>query len=180
MKPASKKMVVIAIVKTPKSRNCSSDLAIGAPIEINQIEKMTAMATIRISHPIKSPLQPVHDFFQMLLGSSFINSVFGGTQCRRPKLDKWDGDTPSLPIYVIKISTRSLRGNGKNLGGTASRAWLTPINSASIHCCCFNSAITSSDGGAAFSAITGVVSRAEKSKQKIRIQTAARPAQALG
>ena len=51
--------------------------------------------------------------------------------------------------YVIKISTRSLRGCGTNdLDRSASLVSRGPINSASIRCCCFNSTMTSGDGGA--------------------------------
>jgi hypothetical protein len=40
--------------------------------------------------------------------------------------------------------------------------------------------MTSGDGGAVFSAMTGVLSRSEKSTVRIKTHTAASPAQALG
>ena len=84
--------------------------------------------------------------------------------------------------YVTKISNgRSLRGCGtKDLDRSASRVSRGPINSASKRCCCRNSTMTSGDGGEDFSAKTGDGSRMEKFTTRIKIQTAANPAQALG
>jgi hypothetical protein len=72
-----KKMIVTAMPKAPKSRNSSPDLATGIPSTINQIKSMINKAAIRISHPNKSPRQPVHDFFQKLFGFSFIKFIVG-------------------------------------------------------------------------------------------------------
>jgi hypothetical protein len=70
---ANKKITVIPIPAATKSFSSSPDLFMGVPSATNQIKRMTTKATIRISHPSKSPRKPVNDFFQMLLGSSFIN-----------------------------------------------------------------------------------------------------------
>ena len=75
----------------------------------------------------------------------------------------------------------SLRGHGANgFDRSASLGSRGPINSASSRCCCFNSTITSGEGGADFSATAGALSRTEKFTARITIQTAARPAQAVG
>ena len=123
-----------------------------------EMGRSTAKApTISKMNQSKRPRQPVHHFFQMLFGFSSIN------------------------FYVVKTSKRpSVRGRGKNFGGSASRSSLEPINCANMSFCCRNSAMISGDGGEIFSATIPDLSRIEKSTAKMKIQIAARPAQAAG
>ena len=140
---------------------------------------------------------PFRDFFQMLLGFSFINFFAVHTapeDWRTPDAPRRFNVHDFAPAFwtaaaLCRFSTRRsrhqnfhtlatrLRQKFGPVGVAVSRA---PINSASIRCCCFSSTMTSGDGGAAFSAMTGDLSRTEKSTAKIRIQTAASPAHALG
>jgi len=54
------------------------------------------------------------------------------------------------------------------------------MSSASSFCCFRNSTITSGDGGADRTAVRGDASRMEKFTANMKIQIAARPAQARG
>ncbi len=122
---------------------------------------------------------PFHGLFQMLLGSSFIKKFYHSS--RREPAHYFQLEWTHVRCYAVKISTRSPRGFGtKILGRSTSSGSREPTSSANIRCCFFNSTITSGDGGADFSAICGDGSRMEKFTAKMKTQTAASPAQALG
>ena len=110
----------------------------------------------------KSPRQPFHDFFQMLFGFSSINFLDACSKSSN---------------YASQFLFAARRGKN-NFCLSATRESLEPINCANRSFCCRNSAMTSGDGGENFSATIGVLSRIEKFTAKMKIQIAAKPAQA--
>ncbi len=84
-------------------------------------------------------------------------------------------------LQAVNTATDSVRGWDLYVfDRPASRSSRGPMSSANSRCCCRSSTITSGDGGADFSASLGEESRMEKFTAKIKIQTAASPAHALG
>ena len=87
----------------------------GLPMSKMLIEKLTMMVTTKASQIKKQTRQPFHDFFQMLLGFSFIIFYSGADAVPAFPIQISETATRRPSAHVIKISAHSLRGRGEKL-----------------------------------------------------------------